>query len=274
MLTPSLIIFYYELVIKFSPFPVLDALDYIYIANSVNERAFLIAEPHPELQSSDPEEQEAELEDDQLEEEMSGQYQSGEGDRNNNNSNSYIRKSKKKNYSSGKRRQKFASSLALNPPTPPTDANGTAAAGSPLATAALAAAAASASVAAAAARITAKAAHRALTTKADQPAASAAPPVLQLIDMDNNYTNVAVGLGAMLLNDTLLLEGNDSSLFGEMMLNRSGPLDLGNSSAGINVTTSKVAEDDFTELLRMAVTSVLLGLMILVTIIGKCSTEY
>ncbi|XP_017106759.2 5-hydroxytryptamine receptor 2A [Drosophila bipectinata] len=249
-----------------------DALDYIYIANSVNERAFLIAEPHPELQSSDLQEQEAELDDDQLEDEMSGQYQTGEGDRNNNSNNSnhnHNNKRKNKNYSSGKRRQKFASSLAVKPPTPPTDANGTAAAGSPLATAALAAAAASASVAAAAARITAKAAHRALTTKTDQPAASSTPPVLQLIDMDNNYTNVAVGLGAMLLNDTLLLEGNDSSLFGEMMLNRSGPLDLGNGSAGINVTTSKVAEDDFTELLRMAVTSVLLGLMILVTIIGN-----
>lgn len=271
MFTLPLIIFHYQ----FSRFPALDALDYIYIANSVNERAFLIAEPHSELQSSDRQEQEAELDDDQLEDEMSGQYQPGVGDRNNNsnNSNNYNGKRKNKNYSSGKRRQKFASSLALKPATPPTDGNGTAAAGLPLATAALAAAAASASVAAAAARITAKAAHRALTTKADQPAATAAPPVLQLIDMDNNYTNVAVGLGAMLLNDTLLLEGNDSSLFGEMMLNRSGPLDLGNSSAGFNVTTSKVAEDDFTELLRMAVTSVLLGLMILVTIIGKYSTE-
>jgi len=158
-------------------------------------------------------------------------------------------------------------SLELKPP--PTEPS-TTAAGSPLATAALAAAAASASVAAAAARITAKAAHRALTTRQE---AAASSPALQLIDMDNNYTNVAVGLGAMLLNDTLLLEGNDSSLFGEMMLNRSGQLDLANGSAGLNVTTSKVAEDDFTQLLRMAVTSVLLGLMILVTIIGKYSLK-
>jgi len=233
----------------------LDALDYIYIANSVNDRAFLIAEPHPEQQSTDGQEpgEEEELEDMAVTED--GQLE----DANNNNSERY--------YSSAKRRPDFVGSLALKPP--PTEPS-TTAAGSPLATAALAAAAASASVAAAAARITAKAAHRALTTRQE---AAASSPALQLIDMDNNYTNVAVGLGAMLLNDTLLLEGNDSSLFGEMMLNRSGQLDLANGSAGLNVTTSKVAEDDFTQLLRMAVTSVLLGLMILVTIIGKYSLK-
>ncbi|XP_016941173.4 5-hydroxytryptamine receptor 2A [Drosophila suzukii] len=228
-----------------------DALDYIYIANSVNDRAFLIAEPHPEQQSTDGQEpgEEEELEDMAVTED--GQLE----DANNNNSERY--------YSSAKRRPDFVGSLELKPP--PTEPS-TTAAGSPLATAALAAAAASASVAAAAARITAKAAHRALTTRQE---AATSSPALQLIDMDNNYTNVAVGLGAMLLNDTLLLEGNDSSLFGEMMLNRSGQLDLANGSAGLNVTTSKVAEDDFTQLLRMAVTSVLLGLMILVTIIGN-----
>ncbi|KAH8270903.1 hypothetical protein KR018_011726, partial [Drosophila ironensis] len=243
-----------------------DALDYIYIANSVNDRAFLIAEPHPDLQNSDGQEPDEKA--DQLQEEMPTEEAEDEEDEEdraedrNNNSQRY--------YSSGKRRQKFASSLAIKPPAPPTATPTDA--GSPLATAALAAAAASASVAAAAARITAKAAHRALTstTRSDNAAGSASPPALQLIDMDNNYTNVAVGLGAMLLNDTLLLEGNDSALFGEMMLNRTaGQLDLGNGSAGLNVTTSKVAEDDFTQLLRMAVTSVLLGLMILVTIIGN-----
>ncbi|XP_043641672.1 5-hydroxytryptamine receptor 2A [Drosophila teissieri] len=234
-----------------------DALDYIYIANSMNDRAFLIAEPHPEQQNVDGQDQDdvelEELEDMPVTED--GQLE----DSNNNNSKRY--------YSSAKRRADLIGSLALKPP--PTDANTTTATGSPLATAALAAAAASASVAAAAARITAKAAHRALTSKQDATSSPASSPALQLIDMDNNYTNVAVGLGAMLLNDTLLLEGNDSSLFGEMLANRSGHLDLINGSAGLNVTTSKVAEDDFTQLLRMAVTSVLLGLMILVTIIGN-----
>ncbi|XP_017077098.1 5-hydroxytryptamine receptor 2A [Drosophila eugracilis] len=230
-----------------------DALDYIYIANSVNDRAFLIAEPHPEQQNTDGQDQDEEEEEQELEDMAVTEAEHLE-DTNNNNSKRY--------YSSGKRRPDFVGSLALKPP--PTEAS-TTPAGSPLATAALAAAAASASVAAAAARITAKAAHRALTTKQD----TASSPALQLIDMDNNYTNVAVGLGAMLLNDTLLLDGNDTSLFGEMMSNRSGQLDLTNGSAGLNVTTSKVAEDDFTQLLRMAVTSVLLGLMILVTIIGN-----
>ncbi|EDW91537.1 5-hydroxytryptamine receptor 2A [Drosophila yakuba] len=234
-----------------------DALDYIYIANSMNDRAFLIAEPHPEQQNVDGQDQD-DVELDELEDipvTEDGQLE----DTNNNNSKRY--------YSSGKRRADLIGSLALKPP--PTDANTTTATGSPLATAALAAAAASASVAAAAARITAKAAHRALTSKQDATSSPASSPALQLIDMDNNYTNVAVGLGAMLLNDTLLLEGNDSSLFGEMLANRSGHLDLINGSVGLNVTTSKVAEDDFTQLLRMAVTSVLLGLMILVTIIGN-----
>ncbi|XP_033153914.1 5-hydroxytryptamine receptor 2A [Drosophila mauritiana] len=236
-----------------------DALDYIYIANSMDDRAFLIAEPHPEQPNVDGQDQDdAELE----ELEDMAVTDDGPMEDTNNNINS------KRYYSSGKRRADFIGSLALKPP--PTDANTTTTtAGSPLATAALAAAAASASVAAAAARITAKAAHRALTTKQDATSSPASSPALQLIDMDNNYTNVAVGLGAMLLNDTLLLEGNDSSLFGEMLANRSGHLDLINGTAGLNVTTSKVAEDDFTQLLRMAVTSVLLGLMILVTIIGN-----
>ncbi|XP_020808129.1 5-hydroxytryptamine receptor 2A [Drosophila serrata] len=254
-----------------------DALDYIYIANSVNDRAFLIAEPHPELQSSDGQEEEQDQDQDESEAEENLTAPKAVAqleDTNNNNSNS------KRYYSSGKRRSRLKgpySQSALKPSAPaalPTEPPSNAT-GSPLATAALAAAAASASVAAAAARITAKAAHRALTTATTTKAeasgpGSGSPPTLQLIDMDNNFTNVAVGLGAMLLNDTLLLDGNDTGLFGEiMMTNRSGQLELANGSAGINVTTSKVAEDDFTQLLRMAVTSVLLGLMILVTIIGN-----
>ncbi|XP_017146825.1 5-hydroxytryptamine receptor 2A [Drosophila miranda] len=236
-----------------------DALDYIYIANTMNDNAYLIAEPQPDLPDDDHDK-----DDDEEEQEAE--------DTNNN-------KQRKHYYGSGpEKRKHFRSSLALSatttdPTTGPT---------SPLTTAALAAAAASASVAAAAARITAKAAHRALTTAGGSSngkevalataTVTATATTLQLIDLDNNYTNVAVGLGAMLLNDTLLLEGsnNDSMLgiFGDMG-NRSGQLDMANGSAGINVTTSEVAEDDFTHLLRMAVTSVLLGLMILVTIIGN-----
>ncbi|KAH8290337.1 hypothetical protein KR054_002026, partial [Drosophila jambulina] len=237
-----------------------DALDYIYIANSVNDRAFLIAEPHPELQSSDGQKEEQDQDESDAEENLKVTKAVVQLQDTNNNSKRY--------YSSGKRRSRLKGPHSQSAPKPavqaalPTEppSNTT---GSPLATAALAAAAASASVAAAAARITAKAAHRALTK------AEGSPPAFQLIDMDNNYTNVAVGLGAMLLNDTLL-DGNDTGLFGEIiMTNKSGQLDLANGSAGINVTTSKVAEDDFTQLLRMAVTSVLLGLMILVTIIGN-----
>ncbi|XP_017033150.1 5-hydroxytryptamine receptor 2A [Drosophila kikkawai] len=251
-----------------------DALDYIYIANSVNDRAFLIAEPHPELQSSQGQEEEQDQDESEAEENLTVSKPLVQLEDTNNNSKRY--------YSSGKRRSRLKgphsqSALKSTVPAPvlPTEPSSNSTAGSPLATAALAAAAASASVAAAAARITAKAAHRALTTATTTKAeasgsGSGSPPALQLIDMDNNYTNVAVGLGAMLLNDTLLLDGNDTGLFGEMMMNnRSGQVDLVNGSAGINVTTSKVAEDDFTQLLRMAVTSVLLGLMILVTIIGN-----
>ncbi|XP_064543193.1 5-hydroxytryptamine receptor 2A [Drosophila montana] len=224
-----------------------DALDYIYIANSMNDKAFLIAEPRPD--------------DDADADEQDEDFGGGGGDNNNNN-----------HYYNDGGDSDFMSTAAvagsLESSSTPS---------SSLATAALAAAAASASVAAAAARITAKAAHRALATGA------AGSKAIQLIDVngsngagggasgvsDNNYTNVAVGLGAMLLNETLLLEGNETglSIFGELV-NGSGQ-QLLNASAAINVTASKVAEDDFTQLLRMAVTTVLLGLMILVTIIGN-----
>lgn len=223
-----------------------DALDYIYIANSMNDKAFLIAEPRPE--------------DDAVADEQDEDFGSGGGD--NNNNNHYYNDGGDSDFMST-----GAAAGSLESSSTPS---------SSLATAALAAAAASASVAAAAARITAKAAHRALATGA------AGSKAIQLIDVDgsngagsasgvsdNNYTNVAVGLGAMLLNESLLLEGNETglSIFGELV-NGSGQ-QLLNASAAINVTASKVAEDDFTQLLRMAVTTVLLGLMILVTIIGK-----
>ncbi|SPP73645.1 5-hydroxytryptamine receptor 2A [Drosophila guanche] len=248
-----------------------DALDYIYIANTMNDNAYLIAEPQPDLPDDDHDKEQEDEDDDEKSLEVQ--------DTNNN-------KQRKHYYGSvPKKRKHFPSTLGMSPPT--TDH--TAAPTSPLTTAALAAAAASASVAAAAARITAKAAHRALTTAGGSlngkevamatATATATATTLQLIDLDNNYTNVAVGLGAMLLNDTLLLDGISSSssnsndsmlgLFG-VMVNQSGQLDTANGNGtAINVTTSEVAEDDFTHLLRMAVTSVLLGLMILVTIIGN-----
>ncbi|EDW62120.1 5-hydroxytryptamine receptor 2A [Drosophila virilis] len=227
-----------------------DALDYIYIANSMNDKAFLIAEPRPD-DDADADEQD---------EDFGGGGGGGGGD--NNNNNHYYNDGGDSDFMGT-----GAAAGSLESSSTPS---------SSLATAALAAAAASASVAAAAARITAKAAHRALATGA------AGSKAIQLIDVDgsngangasgvsdNNYTNVAVGLGAMLLNESLLLEGNETglSIFGELV-NGSGQ-QLLNASAAINVTASKVAEDDFTQLLRMAVTTVLLGLMILVTIIGN-----
>ncbi|KAH8415784.1 hypothetical protein KR222_000908, partial [Zaprionus bogoriensis] len=253
--------------------PLSDALDYIYIANSMNDKAYLIAEPRPDDDDDDDEggsvadgnEQEAAEE----EEEMTPA--ATEDDNNNNNNNQY--------YNDGSDTADFvgmASAIAGPLEPAPSSPSTSSATSSPLATAALAAAAASASVAAAAARITAKAAHRALATGA------AGRKAIELIDSDgsgrshatssssatdNNYTNVAVGLGAMLLNDTLLLDGNDTalSIFGELINGSNSS----NASTAVNVTASKVAEDDFTQLLRMAVTSVLLGLMILVTIIGN-----
>lgn len=258
-----------------------DALDYIYIANSMNDKAYLIAEPRPENEDESEQEKEEEAAEQQT-------APADEDDENNNNH--YYNDDVDTDFASiGSAAVSLSLAHQSRSPTTPSSSYGNGSSSpstpsSPLATAALAAAAASASVAAAAARITAKAAHRALAT-----GAASSHRAIQLIDgsdgniasqatgsgagssgiTDNNYTNVAVGLGAMLLNDTLLLDGNDTalSIFGEMV-NGSG-----NASAAANVTASKVAEDDFTQLLRMAVTSVLLGLMILVTIIGKSDME-
>lgn len=269
--------------------PFADALDYIYIANSMNDKAYLIAEPRPEDEEQEEDENEQQQEEEEETEQQTAATEADaeeeDDDENNNISNHYYNDGVDTDFG-------IAGSLSLaqsSAPTSPSSSNSSSnnnnsSPSSPLATAALAAAAASASVAAAAARITAKAAHRALAT-----GAASSHRAIELIDgsggsvtshatssssssggiTDNNYTNVAVGLGAMLLNDTLLLDANDTalSIFGEMV-NGSG-----NASAAVNVTASKVAEDDFTQLLRMAVTSVLLGLMILVTIIGKSDME-
>ncbi|XP_023033191.2 5-hydroxytryptamine receptor 2A isoform X1 [Drosophila willistoni] len=230
-----------------------DALDYIYIANSMNDKAYLIADPQPDPKDDNDDDNHVLLNEE--EEEGDEEDDLEENSKNNNNSNNH-------HYYNDD--NDLPTVRSLDGIIPNTDTSTS----SPLATAAFAAAAASASVAAVAARITAKAAHRSLANNR-----ATAASTIQLIDVDNNYTNVAVGLGAMLLNDTLLLEGNVNdtalSIFGEFV-NRSGQ--LANDSTAINVTASKVdvdAEDDFTQLLRMAVTSVLLGLMILVTIIGN-----
>ncbi|XP_017867214.1 PREDICTED: 5-hydroxytryptamine receptor 2A [Drosophila arizonae] len=242
-----------------------DALDYIYIANSMDSKAYLIADPRPDEPADEDMVQQAEEEEEQ-EEEQQQQPQLNGGDSNNNSQ--YYNDGDFPNTAAAVAAVAAAAALENNAnSSSPSFPSPNSSPGSPLATAALAAAAASASVAAAAARITAKAAHRALGSKA----------AIDLIDADgsksadNNYTNVAVGLGAMLLNDTLLLEGlgNETGglgIFGDVV-NGSGT--LLNGSAAINVTASKVAEDDFTQLLRMAITTVLLGLMILVTIIGN-----
>lgn len=257
----------------------------------MNDKAYLIAEPRPADEEQEEDENEQQQEEEVEEEETEQQTAATEAEeeeddenKNSSNNNHYYNDGVDTDFAS------LAGSLSLaqsSTPTSPSSSNSgsnNSSPSSPLATAALAAAAASASVAAAAARITAKAAHRALAT-----GAASSHRAIELIDgsagsvtshatssssssggiTDNNYTNVAVGLGAMLLNDTLLLDANDTalSIFGEMV-NGSG-----NASAAVNVTASKVAEDDFTQLLRMAVTSVLLGLMILVTIIGKSDME-
>ncbi|KAH8396726.1 hypothetical protein KR215_003069 [Drosophila sulfurigaster] len=241
-----------------------DALDYIYIANSMNDNAYLIAEPQRPKDDDDNNNNNYNNSNDDEDEDFAGD------DNNNNHYNHY----------DGGGDTDFRSINAASAVASTTTTTTTAS--SPLATAALAAAAATASVAAAAARITAKAAHRALATSSSS---SGSGKAIELIDVDgsngisvaavaaaattdNNYTNVAVGLGAMLLNDTLLLEANETalSIFGDLV---NGTGQLMNASGAVNVTDSKVDEDDFTQLLRMAVTSVLLGLMILVTIIGN-----
>uniref|UniRef100_A0A1B0B6F2 Uncharacterized protein n=1 Tax=Glossina palpalis gambiensis TaxID=67801 RepID=A0A1B0B6F2_9MUSC len=76
-----------------------------------------------------------------------------------------------------------------------------------------------------------------------------------LINGDDMFSGLTVGLGSLLVNDTILnntLFANGSVLTAE------------NNGTG-NVTTT----EDLSELIRMAATSVILGLMILITIIGK-----
>ncbi|XP_030376696.1 5-hydroxytryptamine receptor 2A [Scaptodrosophila lebanonensis] len=236
-----------------------DALDFIYIANSMNDNAYLIAD-EDEAQSRIMDEANDSMDDDDDSGDGGGGVGGvggvgGDGDDNNNNQ--YYNDGYFMSTGNGN------GNTDANAPSPSAiDAATT----SPLATAALAAAAASASAAAAAARITAKAAHRALAANAANKAANKAAIEGISDATDNNYTNVAVDLGAMLLNDSLMFGANETglSIFGDLV-NQSGQL----LNATVAVNATKVADDDFTQLLRMAVTSVLLGLMILVTIIGN-----
>ncbi|KAM7346132.1 5-hydroxytryptamine (serotonin) receptor 1A isoform 1-T3 [Cochliomyia hominivorax] len=73
------------------------------------------------------------------------------------------------------------------------------------------------------------------------------------------FSNVAVDLGSLLINDSML---NDTSLLADLV-NISDP--FSNASASGNMTTP----EDLGELIRMAATSIVLGLMILITIIGN-----
>lgn len=76
-----------------------------------------------------------------------------------------------------------------------------------------------------------------------------------LINGDDMFSGLTVGLGSLLINDSIVnntLFANGSVLTAE------------NNGTG-NVTTT----EDLSELIRMAATSVILGLMILITIIGK-----
>lgn len=80
-----------------------------------------------------------------------------------------------------------------------------------------------------------------------------------LISTDSMYNSVAVDLGSLLINGSLL---NDSSLLADII--------NGNETISGNATSSNMtATEDVGELIRMAATSVILGLMILITIIGK-----
>uniref|UniRef100_A0A1I8PAG8 G-protein coupled receptors family 1 profile domain-containing protein n=1 Tax=Stomoxys calcitrans TaxID=35570 RepID=A0A1I8PAG8_STOCA len=72
------------------------------------------------------------------------------------------------------------------------------------------------------------------------------------------YDSVAVDLGSLLINGSLL---NDTSLLADIF---NGSDVMGNATSG-NMTNP----EDVGELIRMAATSVVLGLMILITIIGN-----
>lgn len=104
-------------------------------------------------------------------------------------------------------------------------------------------------------------------------AAKAAATATATTAAENLFSGVAVGLGAMLINDTLLLDtsGNGTSVLFTNDDDDNGS-DLMNGSM-VNLTSGNVTvgEEDFGELLRMGSTSVVLGLLILITIIGECS---
>ncbi|XP_053964067.1 5-hydroxytryptamine receptor 2A-like [Anastrepha ludens] len=115
--------------------------------------------------------------------------------------------------------------------------------------------------------------NTALTTTATTvlTAAKAAATTTATTAAQNLYSGVAVGLGAMLINDTLLLEA-DTNGYGTSLLFDDGngsDLMLNGSSGNITNGNATASDEDFGEFLRIATTSVMLGLLILITIIGN-----
>ncbi|XP_065369020.1 5-hydroxytryptamine receptor 2A-like [Calliphora vicina] len=100
-----------------------------------------------------------------------------------------------------------------------------------------------------------------LITAASASSAYSSPSTLMLPSSPDSsmFANVAVDLGSLLINDTLL---NDTSLLADLV-NISDAYSNGTASG--NMTSP----EDLGELIRMAATSVILGLMILITIIGN-----
>lgn len=105
-------------------------------------------------------------------------------------------------------------------------------------------------------------------------AAMAAATATATTAAENLFSGVAVGLGAMLINDTLLLDtsGNGTSMLFANDDDDDDGSDLMNGSM-VNLTSGNATagDEDFGELLRMGSTSVVLGLLILITIIGECT---
>ncbi|XP_075168938.1 5-hydroxytryptamine (serotonin) receptor 1A [Haematobia irritans] len=96
------------------------------------------------------------------------------------------------------------------------------------------------------------------------PAINTFPSESLIAHSDNNigntmqYSSVAVDLGSLLLNGSLM---NDSSLLADII--------NGNDTMGNATSSNMTHPEDVGELIRMAATSVILGLMILITIIGN-----
>ncbi|XP_011209676.4 5-hydroxytryptamine receptor 2A [Bactrocera dorsalis] len=106
-------------------------------------------------------------------------------------------------------------------------------------------------------------------------AAKAAATATATTAAENLFSGVAVGLGAMLINDTLLLDtsGNGTSVLfandDDDDVDNNGSDLINGSMVNLTSGNATVGDEDFGELLRMGSTSVVLGLLILITIIGN-----